>query len=292
MSEYEEDDGLSSFDLRQLGGKVGAFGGARLMKFVQGDFIAGDEKIGPEREFITFGLTKVVQKFVNKQLVDMEIIAPHDDFPDIEAKNEAAPRDEWGIGPDGKPQGPYSHLLILKLLVPESYDRYAFITKSMGGGVAVGDLSSKCKIARRIHGPDVTALVTCHSTRWPTKHNPHGKRPDFRVKQWVPLDGDKQLGPPTKSPKSIAAPMTESSTTSSSTSPASASQQSTPPTGMSPPTAPTSTPQPAMQPTTQPRTQSKSFSAADVPGMVVRPLPELTRVQEMDDEIPSDGNKG
>ena len=48
MSEYEEDDGLSSFDLRQLGGRVGAFGGAKLLKFVQGDFMTREgEKIGP-----------------------------------------------------------------------------------------------------------------------------------------------------------------------------------------------------------------------------------------------------
>ena len=39
MSVYEEDDGLGSFDLSQLGMKTGAFGGARIMKFVQGNFI-------------------------------------------------------------------------------------------------------------------------------------------------------------------------------------------------------------------------------------------------------------
>jgi hypothetical protein len=181
MSAFEEDDGLSSFDMRQLGGKVGAFGGAKLLKFVQGDFITREgEKIGPEREFITLGLIKAVQKFVNQQLVDTKIIAPHADFPDIAAMNEAAPKDEWGIGLNGQPQGPFTHVLILKFLDAKTYDRYAFVTNSQGGGVAVGDLTDKCKIARRINGPNVTAVVTCHSTRWVTKFNPHGKRPDFR----------------------------------------------------------------------------------------------------------------
>ena len=107
MSAFEEDDGLSSFDMRQLGGKVGAFGGAKILKFVQGDFITREgEKIGLEREFITFGLIKAVQKFVNKQLIDTKIVAPHADFPDIAAMNEAAPKDEWGIGLNGQPQGP------------------------------------------------------------------------------------------------------------------------------------------------------------------------------------------
>jgi hypothetical protein len=119
MSNHEEDDGLSSFDLRQLGGKVGAFGGAKLLKFVQGDFITREgEKVTPERKFITFGLIEAVQKFVNKQLIDTIIVAPHADFPDIRAMNEAAPKDEWGIGLDGKPQGPFTHVLILKSSMP------------------------------------------------------------------------------------------------------------------------------------------------------------------------------
>ena len=126
--------------------------------------------------------------------------------------NEAAPKDEWGIGLNGQPQGPFTHMLILKFLDAETFDRYAFVTNSQGGGVAVGDLTDKCKIARRINGPNVTAVVTCHSTRWQTKFNPHGKRPDFRVERWMPLDGDKQLAKPTEPPKSITPPATEPST--------------------------------------------------------------------------------
>ena len=57
--------------------------------------------------------------------------------------NEAAPRSEWGIGLNGQPQGPYSRALILKLLSLETMDRYAFVTKSLGGQIAIGDLSDK-----------------------------------------------------------------------------------------------------------------------------------------------------
>jgi hypothetical protein len=271
MSEYEEDDGLSSFDLRQLGGKVGAFGGARLMKFAQGDFIAGAEKIGPEREFITFGLTKVVQKFVNKQLMDMKVVAPHDDFPDIEAMNEAAPKEEWGIGLDGKPQGPYQHLLILKLLEAETFDRFAFITRSMGGGAAIGDLTSKCKIARRIHGPDVTALVTCQWTRWPTKYNPHGKRPDFRVKKWVPLDGNKELMKPVEPAKAITA----ATTVPSASAPPTTEPAAAPATKASAETAPPAAP---ASPT--------AASASSPSGLSLKTMSEPTLAQEMEDEVP------
>ena len=75
---------------------------------------------------------------------------------------------------------------------------------------AVGDLTDKCKIARRINGSNVTAVVTCHSTRWSTKFNPHGKRPDFRVERWMPFDGDRQLTKPVEPSKLIASPAPES----------------------------------------------------------------------------------
>ena len=295
MSEYEEDDGLSSFNLRQLGGKVGAFGGAKLLKFVQGDFITREgEKIEPEREFITFGLTKAVQKFVNKQLVDTIVVEPHADFPDIKAMNEAAPQEEWGIGLDGRPQGPYTHVLILKFLDVETFNRYAFITNSMGGGVAVGDLTDKCKIARRIHGPNVTAVVTCHSTRWQTKFNPHGKRPDFRIKRWMPLDGDggKRLVMPTEALKSITPPP-----------PATEPMTSAPVADAAPPTAPASAPQTETVPPVAPAsvtptapvppTPGATLSTIGPAGLSLKTVPAPTRAQELDDQVPFNAsNKG
>ena len=278
MSAFKEDDGLSSFDMRQLGGKVGAFGGAKILKFVQGDFITREgEKIGLEREFITFGLIKAVQKFVNKQLIDTKIVAPHADFPDIAAMNEAAPKDEWGIGLNGQPQGPFTHALILKFLDAKTYDRYAFVTNSQGGGVAVGDLTEKSKISRRINGSNVTAVVTCHSTRWSTQFNPHGKRPDFRVERWMPLDGDRQLTKPVEPSKLIAPPATEPSASS----PATETSASTAEAETSPPI----TPAPATDPTVTLSTMGPS-------GPSLKTVPAPTRAQDLDDEIPSEGGKG
>ena len=49
----EEDDGLSSFSLEQLGKKVGAFGGARMMKFNSGVYTTREgETINSKREFV------------------------------------------------------------------------------------------------------------------------------------------------------------------------------------------------------------------------------------------------
>src|SRR5258708_36694264 len=113
----EEDDGLATFSLEQLGQKVSAFGGARLLKFVSGNYVTREgETIDSNREFILLGLVKVVQKFVGKKLVDTIILPTRGKFPDIDKMNEAAPREEWGTDLNGKPVGPYVRVLVLKLL--------------------------------------------------------------------------------------------------------------------------------------------------------------------------------
>ena len=72
-----EDDGLGSFDQAQMGGRTSAFGGARILKFMQGVFTTTlGEVVEPARELVSLGLSKIVQKFVAKQLLDTIVISP------------------------------------------------------------------------------------------------------------------------------------------------------------------------------------------------------------------------
>jgi hypothetical protein len=207
-----EDDGLGSFSLSQVGMKVGAFGGAAILKFSRShEFITNaGEKIGPERELVSLGLSKVVQKFVNKQLVEIIPVGPNDAFPDVDVMNEKAPKEEWGFA-FGKPQGPYNKLLILKLLDPETMDRFAFVTRSLGGSIGIGDLTDKIKIRRRLQGAGVVPVVCCRTRPWKTSYNPNDRRPHFEPRRWIKLDGEgEQLPKPAEPPKlvtAIAAPI-------------------------------------------------------------------------------------
>jgi hypothetical protein len=118
--------------------RSGAFGGARLLKYTTDHFCTREgETIGPERELAVLGLKKVVQKFVGKQLVDTIVVPDGEKVPDIEEMNRTAPQAEWSVGLDGKPQGPYTLVLVLKLLDPINMDRFAFITSSKGGAIAI-----------------------------------------------------------------------------------------------------------------------------------------------------------
>lgn len=206
----EEDDGLSSFSLEQLGQKIGTFGGARLLKFNAGEYKTREgEVITPDREFMMLGLVKIVQKFVNKKLVESSVVPQRESLPDLKKMNVEAPQEEWGVDLNGKPQGPWTYTLALKLL-DRGYNRYAFITNSTGGGIAVGDLTDKVKIIRRLKGRDVTAVIICeHGVRMTSKFNPNGvPRPSFRIVRYARLAGNEdvpELSPPKTPPATPAA---------------------------------------------------------------------------------------
>jgi hypothetical protein len=90
-----ESDGLDNFSPEQIGRKTGAFGGARLLKFVDGHFVTREgEEIGPDKELVVLGLKKVVQKFVGRKLLDTIVVPDGEKVPNLTEMNDAAPREE------------------------------------------------------------------------------------------------------------------------------------------------------------------------------------------------------
>jgi hypothetical protein len=188
-SENRENDGLDRFSLDQIGMSTGTFGGAKILKFTTDHFHVGAEVIGPERELVPLGLKKVVQKFVNQRLVDSFVVPDGEAVPDLKGMNDAAPREEWSTF-GGKPVGPYSLVLVLKLFDRVTMDLFAFVTKSKGGAVGIGALSDKTKIMRRFRGPDVAPVISLRAVDWPVRSlGVILKRPDFKVLRWVALGG-------------------------------------------------------------------------------------------------------
>jgi hypothetical protein len=197
-----ESDGLDTFSPEQIGRKSGAFGGARLLKFVDGHFVTREgEEIGPDKELVVLGLNKVVQKFVGRKLLDTIIVPDGENVPNLKEMNDAAPREEWGVDLNNNPVGPYTLVLVLKLINGLTLDRFAFITNSVGGSIAIGDLSDKTRIMRRFRGPNVSPVVSLGVTTFRTNFGPK-KRPDFRIVRWTRLSPDVLSGPD----RPIAAP--------------------------------------------------------------------------------------
>jgi hypothetical protein len=205
MSNYE--DGFDDFDLEQIGQRTGAFGGARLLKFNTDKYVTREgDVVGQERRLICLGLVKVVQKFVQQKLVDTIIVPSGEAMPDVDEMNEKAPREEWGTDLNGNPVGPYVRVLVLKLIEEEpALARFAFVTSSIGGNIAIGDLSDKIKIMRRLHGPSITAIVSPQTTLFKTRFGVR-ERPHFEAVAWRKLGGASGGGeplPPTKEPLTL-----------------------------------------------------------------------------------------
>jgi hypothetical protein len=197
-----ESDGLDNFSPEQIGRKTGAFGGARLLKFVDGHFVTREgEEIGPDKELVVLGLKKVVQKFVGRKLLDTIVVPDGEKVPNLTEMNDAAPREEWGVDLNNNPVGPYTLVLVLKLINAATLDLFAFITNSVGGSIAIGDLSDKTKIMRRFRGPNVSPVVSLGVTTFRTNFGPK-KRPDLRIVRWLTLSADLLPGPdrPTAAP--------------------------------------------------------------------------------------------
>jgi hypothetical protein len=196
-----ESDGLDNFSPEQIGRKPGAFGSARLLKFVDGRFVTREgEEIGPDKELVVLGLNKVVQKFVGRKLLDTTIVPDGANVPNLKEMNDSAPREEWGVDLNNNPVGPYTLVLVLKL-INVTLDRFAFITNSVGGSIAIGELSDKTKIMRRFRGPNVSPVVSLGVMTFRTNFGPK-KRPDFRIVRWTRLSPDVLPGPdrPTAAP--------------------------------------------------------------------------------------------
>jgi hypothetical protein len=195
--EYEhEPDGLDTFSLDQIGQKTGAFGGAKMIKFNNGDFLTREgDVISPTDEFLCLGLKKVIQKFVGKKLCDT-ILVPDGGKANVKELNDNAPREEWGPNFSGEIVGPYKLVLVLRLMNIVTLDLFAFVTDTKGGGIAIGGLTDKTKIMRRALGSNVSPVLKLRTSTFKTTNWGLKKRPDF-VARWVILNGAGALSSPT-----------------------------------------------------------------------------------------------
>ncbi len=127
-------------------------------------------------------------------------------FPDIEAMNESIPKDQWRQGPAGL-QGPFQAQRLVVLIEPRSMDEFTFVTSSIGGSIAVGELVHKTQTMRKYRG-SVSPLVVLGDRLMKTRFGER-RRPHFEIVDWIRMGGDEpqQVALPAPSP----APSSDSS---------------------------------------------------------------------------------
>jgi hypothetical protein len=147
----------------------------------------GDEVILPEREFLAIEVIKVVQKWVpeSRGPVDTQVLGADEKFPDIEALNNKAPRNEWS-DKFGKKKGPWQTAMVVYLLDEQTMGLLTYVADTVGGLRAVRELRESTRLARKVRGSAVFPVVTLGDEFMPTQYGGR-QRPSLKIKRYVPI---------------------------------------------------------------------------------------------------------
>jgi hypothetical protein len=102
-------------------------------------------------------------------------------------------REEWPAGLDGQPADPWRDTRYLHLIDPKTAAAYTFVTDSIGGKKAVGELKEQIGVYRRVN-PGAVPIVQLVSTTMKTKYGTK-PRPEFKVVGWQHIEEAKPALP-------------------------------------------------------------------------------------------------
>lgn len=158
----------------------------RLLRFKKGVYEVGGETVPIGSEFLahTTAWTKCWIKFRDKTVVDRKTYCV--------ARNEKPPQREelddndetkWPRDPSGKPTDPWVYQFLLPLENLKTSEVVIFTTSSIGGRIAVGDLTEA--YANRAQGGRTgQPIVTLEVAIMPTKNFGPVQRPKFQISGW------------------------------------------------------------------------------------------------------------
>lgn len=116
------------------------------------------QAIAANREFLALELLRTLQKWTpGASAPETRVLAP-DEKPDVDALNDAAPREEWAEK-FGQMRGPYQFAYVLYLIDPQTMAPFTFVTSTAGGAQAVRNLRTATQLARKIRGSNVFPRV-------------------------------------------------------------------------------------------------------------------------------------
>jgi hypothetical protein len=190
MNTTAQFDSFDTFEDQIEGEDQAPSSGGQMLKFTnQSEWTARNgETLPPDLELIAVGIDRIVIKWTaNGEKEETIVLEPGQKFPDVTAMNDAIPREQWIEGPSGR-RGPWQSQHVVRLLNPQTMDRYWFPTGTVGGRIAVSDLVEKTKWMRRYRGENVFPIVACSDVFMNTRFGGR-QRPHFLIKRWITLGG-------------------------------------------------------------------------------------------------------
>ena len=156
----------------------------RLLKFVKGEWVVGDDVLKSGTEFVAHidQMVRGYVKFADGKVVERRIGRIADNFkpPSREELGDTHPK-SWEKDADGKSRDPWVQQWFLPLIGVESGELITYVTGSKGGIDAVCDL---CRIYGHKQHDNLLPIVALRTGSY--KHKQYGKvaTPDFQVIGW------------------------------------------------------------------------------------------------------------
>lgn len=191
MRKLQEAEKIDSFDIAE---PVEEEQGERLIKGRRarfsndGAWITDDEEEIPgDLELVVVERAAVLQKWKDQQPIETRWLAPGEKV-DVAALNASCPKEEWREGLSG-PVGPWQRQALLYLLDPQTADKITYVTSTVGGNLAIGDLSDRIRTMRQLRGGGLFPVVVLSDTFMRTRFGGR-QRPHFKVMRWVRFGGE------------------------------------------------------------------------------------------------------
>jgi hypothetical protein len=191
-------DGLGDGDGRRL------IKGMKIRFTNDSQWMAGEEEIAKDREFLVIKIVKAKQKWIGGQPVETYVLPAYEPITDIEVLNKAALPEEM-TEKFGKMVGPWDWSYVAYLIDPKTSQIFTYPTNTEGGGQAIRDLRETVGMARRMHGDGVYPRVRLGDTFMKTRYGGR-QRPAFDILGYEELGAPAPTALPASEAKQIEPP--------------------------------------------------------------------------------------
>jgi hypothetical protein len=117
-------------------------------------------------------------------------------------------KSEWPLNLNGVPEHPWKFTHYLYLLDASTGEISTFWTSTIGGNLAVSELSDQIVFMRRMR-PGAHPVVRLRAADMPTQYGGTKPRPRFQIASWKAADGTAQPAPQIAGPTADVNPPTE-----------------------------------------------------------------------------------